>query len=197
MAAEVPLQQIVSTLADLRALNPSSGQYALMVGAANMSDGKGGFYRWDGSSTANEDSTYYNVVQATGVTTGRWVRIFQRARTTAGGATLVNNGGVKTLFYTGTTDANGQIVVPMTEEGTQTGTAIFAEIWSVTATPNTDAAGPSDAVQSYRMSRSADLKTTKYGFYKANAVTITLGLFLTPVASIGSGTQVLFRIEGV
>jgi len=178
---------------------PPSGvtKIVFLIGKNTMGDNLGGFYRWDMTSTDTEDTQFMNVIASDLNTTGRWLRVFQRARNTAGGATLVNNGGVRTMFISATTNSSGEISINMTEEGTSGGTAIFTEIWSITATANINATGPADAVQSYRKTLAANLKTATYGFYKANAVTITLGLLLVPVASIGSGTSILVRVEGV
>ena len=193
---EVPLQQIVNVMADLKAMTPAANQNILLIGKTTVGDGLGGFYRWDASSTADEDLTYLNVIMSTVTSSGRWLRIFQKVRMTAGGAKLVMNGGVKTLFVTGTTDANGQIVVPLTEDGTAGGTALFNTIDSIVVTPQTDAVGPADAVQSYRKNLAANNKTATYGFYKANALTLTLGLVYSPFASIGAGTIVKFTVQG-
>lgn len=192
---EIPLQQIVNTVADLRLLNPATNQIALMVGKTLVGDGLGGFYRWDSTATGAED-TYMNFIISTVNSNGRWVRVFQKARAVGGGI-LVNNGGVKSFYISATTGSTGEVTLNLTMDNTATGTAIFSEIWSIVPNPQTSAATPSDAVQSYRKSLSADLKTTTYGFYKANAVTITLGLFLTPVTSIGAGTNIQFRIDGI
>ncbi len=166
-----------------------------MTGNLTVSDNQGGFYRWDTTSSGSEDQ-FLNVVISNISASGRWVRVFQRARQTAGGAILSNTGGIRCMFITAVTDSTGSITLPLTEEGTAGGTALFSEIWSITPSPDTNATGPADAVQSYRKALAANMKTVTYGFYKANAVTITLGLLLTPVASIGAGTSVSFRIEG-
>ena len=178
---------------------PASGttKIVFLIGKTTMGDNLGGFYRWDASATDADDTQFMNYLTSNLSSTGRWVRVFQKARLTTGGATLVNSGGVRTLFIAATTNSSGEITVNMTEEGTSTGTAIFTEIWSITATANINATGPADAVQSYRKSLAGNLKTATYGFYKANAVTITLGLLLVPVASIGAGTSIFVRVEGV
>ena len=194
---EIPLLNIVKTAAELKSIQPSPDMNVLMVGSQSLGDGLGGFYRWDPTSSATEDSTYMNVVTSDMTTSGRWVRIFQKAKSVTGGGILVSNGGIKTFFVSGSTDSNGKITLNLTDDNTATGNALFKEIWSITANPNTNANGPATAVQSYRENLAANLKTATFGFYKANAVTVTLGLLLTPVASIGSGTVVQFRVEGV
>lgn len=196
---EVPLLQIANTIAELKLMIPSPNANVLLIGKTVIGDGKGGFYRWDSTDTTSaEDTTFMNVIPSNvqGVS-GRWVRTFQKTRTTAGGGVLVSNGGVKTYFFTASTNSSGEITLNITEENTANGTALFTEIWSITPSPQTNATGPADAVQSYRKALAANLKTTTYGFYKANAVTIILGLLYNPFASIGAGTNVQFRVEGV
>lgn len=197
--ADVPLLQIANVLSDLKVMKPiTPNQQVLLIGRDSVGDGKGGFYRWDSTDTTSaQDDTYLNVVTSSvNGATGRWVRVFQRARNTTGGV-LVNIGGVKTYFTSGTTDSSGNITINLTEENTSGGTALFTNIMSIQANPQTNANGPSDAVQSYRKSLSTNLKTTTFGFYKANALTITLGLLYSPFASVGAGVPVQFRVEGV
>jgi hypothetical protein len=82
------------------------------------------------------------------------------------------------------------------EDGTETGVPIFNEVWSIVAQPQTDASTPANAVQGFRKSLASDLRKVSYGFYKSNAVTMVLGLLITPVASVGPGIVVSFRVEG-
>ena len=110
---------------------------------------------------------------------------------------MVNNGGVKTLYASGITDSSGGIQLYLTDDGTATGNALFAEIWRNTSQCTQPATGPSTAVQSYVKALSADLKSTTHGFYKANAVTVTLGLVYAPFAAVGAGIPAQFEITGV
>lgn len=183
-------------LTDLKSTAISEGAVVFMKGKSSIGDGQGGFYMWQPAATNTEDTVYLNYIKSNLSTTGRWVRLFQRSRPYNTGV-LVSNGNVKTHFIDGITDANGNIALNLTSDATTGGDPIFSEIWSIGVSPQTNAAGPGDAVQSYRKSLTTDNKTLVYGFYKANAVTITLGLLLVPVASIGPGTKVSFRIEGI
>lgn len=66
--------QAVDTLAALKLeTGASDGDVRYMLGRTAQGDGGGGFWRWSATSTATaNDGT---IVQATGVTTGRWLRI--------------------------------------------------------------------------------------------------------------------------
>lgn len=186
----------VDTIADLKASPIAPDAMMFVKGNQNIGDGLGGFYMWDATSTNTEDTQYLNYIKATDHTTGRWVRLFQRARVQNTGV-MVNTGGVKAYYISGTTDANGNVTLNLTEDGTANGVALFSDIWAITTYPQVNANGPADAVQSYRKSLSANKKNVTYGFYKANALTVTLGLLFVPVTSIGAGTVISFKVEGI
>ncbi len=137
-----------------------------------------------------------NTIPSNNTTTGRWIRVFQKAKSIAGG-TMVNNGGVKSFYIQGTTNSTGNIVLTLTDDQTLTGNNLFNEIWNITVTPITEATGPATAVQNYRTTPSSNIKTPGFGFYKANAATVTVGLLFTPVASVGAGIVVQFEIKGI
>lgn len=183
-------------MADLVAAPVSPGATAFFAGRAVVGDGLGGLYRWDAASTATVDTRFLNVIQSSTTATGRWVRVFQRARSLPHGI-LVMNGGVKTFFASGVTAADGSAALNLTMDNTPTGEAIFSDIWSNTSRARTVSATPGNAVQSFLMEESANFKTTKHGFYKANIATIALGLLYNPFIMVAAGTQVQFRVEGV
>lgn len=187
----------VGLLSDLRITPVMPNKIVMLVGRTAIGDNLGGFYRFDTAATGSDEMTYLNTINSSLTTKGRWVRVFQRARTITGGGIMVNNGGVKNFYISGTTNASGDVVLNLTDDNTATGNALFSEIWSITAISTTDANGPATAVQSYRKSLPAGLKTLTYGFYRANAITITLGGVIPPVASVGAGTIVQFRIDGI
>lgn len=193
---EIPLLNIVNVLTDLKTLAINTNSTVFMVGRNTVADGLGGFYQWDSTSVVAEDTTYLNVIQSNNITTGRWLRIFQKSKSYPQG-TLVNNGGVKALYISGTTDINGEVTINLTDDNTATGNALFTEVWVTTAQSTTTASSVSNAVQSYRKSLAVNLKTVTFGFYKANALTITLGLLYNPFSSIGAGTVIQFKIEGI
>lgn len=186
----------VGTLTELKATPVVQNKIVFMVGKDTLTDNQGGFFRWESTSTATEDNTFLNVVTSSisGVTTGRWLKIFTRARQFPGGTLVYLGGGMKQYFGSATTDSNGEVILPITEENTVGGTAIFNQVFASFADPVTVATGPATAVQSYKKAVTA--KTITWGFYRANALTVTLGLLFTPVASIGAGTVVNFVIFG-
>lgn len=60
---------------DLRGLNPGSQRWIAVVnGAAALNDGGGGVFYWDATSLVADDGG--TIIQATGVATGRWRRIY-------------------------------------------------------------------------------------------------------------------------
>lgn len=189
--------QQVNLLADLKAMVPSVNQKVLLAGKLTMNDGYGGLYYWDPLSADANDAIYLNVVQSDTVTgSGRWRRIVARISVLPHG-TLVNITGVKTFYASKNTDANGAAQLYLTDTGLAGGAALFSEVWSNSSRAQTTATGPSQAVQSYTQELTSDLKSTTHGFYKANALTITLGLVYAPFASVGAGIPVQFEITGI
>ncbi len=191
---ETNLLNIVPTSADLKNLAPNAGITVLLLGKDAIYDNLGGFYRWDAASTSDED-TYLRAIPSSRSETGRWVRIFQKAQVLPHGI-LVNNGGVKTFYASGTTDANGKITLNLTMDNTLSGPAIFKAIWFNDSKCTSPAGSPQAAVTSYVESLSADLKKTIHGYFKANAVTILLSMVYNPFANVGANVPVQFRIEG-
>lgn len=181
-------------IADLKASPVAAGAQAFVSGKTAPSDGLGGLYRWDPTSTAAEDMTFLNAVVSDQSATGRWVRVFQRVQQLPHGI-LVNTGGMKAFYAKGVTAADGTASIRLTLDNNDSGAPIFQEILSNVATARTTAQSAGDAVQAFRMAE--DLKSTKHGFSKANAVTMTLGLLLMPVAMVGAGVNVNFKIEGI
>ena len=187
---------IVNTLAELQSYDGATDVVLIMVGATSRDDGRGGIYRFDMSSTESEDLVYLRVVKPANMTTGRWKRINSKVEVYPHG-TLVINQNVKTFYAQATTDASGEITLNLTKENTAGGTAIFSEVWFNDSRANVTATTISNAIQSYVKNTSANLKTTTHGYYKANALTITLGLVYSPFTSVGAGVQVQFRVEGI
>lgn len=186
----------VDLMSNLKTQAIKHGTKVFLVGKYYVNDGLGGLYMYDSSSNVTQDTVYINSITSNLSSTGRWLRVFQKAKAYPQGI-LVSNGGVKTLFVSGTTDSNGEITINLTGENTSGGTALFKEVWAVNVNPTTDASSVTNAIQSYRKSLPANLKTCTYGFYKANALTITLGLLYNPFTSVGAGTIVNFRVEGI
>lgn len=172
------------------------GSVVFLVAKNAVGDNLGGFYRWDPTSTLAEDAQFMNVIKSNFTNTGRWIRIFQKVKVYPHGI-LVNNGGVRTFYAPGITNAGGEVSINLTEDNTPTGTPLFTEVWLNQSKATTESTSVSNSVQSYVKSTTADLKQTTHGYYKPNAVTITVGLLFNPVAAVGAGVNVQFKIEGV
>lgn len=63
--------EIVKTIADLKTI---TGTNAEILGYYTAGDGGGGLFYWDSTSTETDNGG--TIIQATGVTTGRWKRVF-------------------------------------------------------------------------------------------------------------------------
>jgi len=84
-----------TALGDMKAYPGTDKLQATAAGLSSMSDDNGGTYRWDATSTVTDDG--FKFIQATGVTTGRWVRV-GNANTLKGSTTL--SGALLTTTYT-------------------------------------------------------------------------------------------------
>lgn len=71
--ATIATGQTFDTISDLRGSAGQDRVQAQVLGLTSVTDDNGGMYRWDAASTANDDGM--KVVQATGVATGRWMRV--------------------------------------------------------------------------------------------------------------------------
>ena len=188
------------SIANLKTWQVETGSQIFILGKTTPGDGLGGFYRWDETdSTSAEDMTNLNIIKSDRTNQGRWKRVFQRSQSLPQGL-LVTNGPLKTLYVSTTTLADGTATIYLTMDGTSTGTPIFTEIKFNDSKASYGATNPSSAVQSFFMTES--LVSTKHGYYKANAITLTLalvtgGLLLNPLISVGAGVPVRFRVEGI
>jgi len=61
------------TVADLRAQSGTANVQVLLNGLNAVGDNNGGTYMWNATSTATDDG--FLTIQATGVNTGRWIRL--------------------------------------------------------------------------------------------------------------------------
>lgn len=132
---------------DLRGLNPGGARWIAVVnGFAAANDGGGGVFYWDAASVVADDGG--TIIQVTGVSTGRWVRVFSGALNvrwfgaasstiaarTAGikAALLAAAGASKQAVYfpPGTYDVNDELVVP-------DGTTVSGDGWSSQVRQNT------------------------------------------------------------
>lgn len=185
-------------LAELKATPGSVENIIITLGQNAKGDSKGALYYWDALSTEAEDAVYYNTVQATGITTGRWKKVFTRMQTLPHG-TLVTNAGKKEFFATNKPiTATSDITLYLTMDGTATGAPIFTEVWFDDSKAVVNTSNVNDAVSSYRISLSSDLKTLKHGFFRGNANAVTvLGVNLLSFRGAVAGTLINFKIEGI
>ena len=186
--------QNANLIADLKAMPVSPSTKVFVFGKDTIGDNLGGFYYWDNASTLPEDSVYLNVITSDNTPTGRWRRVFAKSVQYPQGV-LVNTGGVKKFYAAGVINASGECALNLTADNTPNGAPLFAEIWKNDSRAKTTATTPSQAVSSY--TKSETLKTTTHGYFRANPVTITLGLAYAPFASAPPGTPVQFEITGV
>jgi len=190
----------VETIALLQALPTYDKAVAFVTGKIAMGDGLGGFYYWDSASVATEDMTFLNTIASTVTTpTGRWIRLFQRARQMSNGI-LVYNGSVKTFLGTANTVGipnAGDATLYLTDDGTANGNALFSQIYYHSARANQASADAANAIQSYFKSLSGNLKTLVYGNYKPNVLTLILNLIYNPYSAVGSGVPVQFVVHGI
>jgi hypothetical protein len=74
-AANVPTQVTCNTIADLKAVDTDIFTRAVVLGAASVSTGGGGTYRWSPLLTTTDDGGWY--IERTLGGQGRWVRILE------------------------------------------------------------------------------------------------------------------------
>lgn len=187
----------INTITELKLTKGSDENVIITLGQSIRGDNKGALFYWDSTSTDPEDTTYYNVVQVTGVATGRWKKVFTRMMQLPHG-TLVINAGKKEFFFSGTTNANSECAVNLTMDGTATGTAIFTDVWFDDSKATVNTTTSNDAVASFRKSLSTDLKVLTHGFYKGNNSVISLlGVNVLGFRASGAGIAVKFKIDGI
>lgn len=190
----------LDTISQLRTAQVSDGQLVLVLGAATYGDGLGGFYRWVAGSSATEDANpYFNVITSSVAgANGRWIRTFQRVRILGGGNILVTNGGFKTLFCSGVTDANGRIALNLTEDGTATGTPLFATIMMTSGEGIAVQTDPNNVLIGGRYAITSDMRTLTYQFARGNSSTLSLlGITVLGMRAAATGTAVAVRIDGM
>lgn len=187
----------INTLSELKATKGTEENVIITLGQTAKGDNKGALFYWDAASSEAEDNLYYNVVQVTGVTTGRWKKVFTRMMQLPHG-TLVINAGKKEFFFSGTTNANSECSVNLTMDGTATGLPIFTDVWFDDSKATVNTTNSNDAVSSFRKSLSTDLKLLTHGFYKGNnSVVSLLGATVLGFRGSGTGISVKFKIEGI
>jgi hypothetical protein len=199
---ETNLLNIVNNLEELKARMPHPGMHVLLVAKAVIGDNLGGFYRWDPDASGAEDTVYMNTIPSNNSTTGRWIRVFQKAQAYPHGV-LVRNGAVKSFWVAGISDANGDVTVNLTEDGTATGKEIFQEVWSTQCEATVNMVSANDAVVVTRKSLSANRKVLVYRLARGKQT--TLGLSLGQILGVGisglqaasSGIPCQIRVDGI
>lgn len=185
------------TLAELKTMAGNDKNPVMLLGKDTIGDGFAAHYYWDDASTEAEDTVYYNIVQATNVTNGRWKKVIARVITVPQGI-LVYNGGIRTLYVNTTTGADGTATINLTMDNTTNGTAMFSNILfdDSKATVNTTTAN--DAVASCRKSLTNGNKQLTHLFYRGNNSTISLlGVNVLGFRQAVTGTPVVFMVTGV
>lgn len=186
----------VSTVTNLKDVAVLAGKKMFLGGKTSIGDGLGGFYYWDDTATDAEDTTYLNIIPSNLISTGRWKRTFENVIVYPQGI-LVNIGGIKKFYASGTSNVNGEIALNLTKENTSTGTNIFSEIWSNISRVKSDQLTVGASVTTYTKTTATSLKTTTHACYKPNPVTLVLGLLYNPLAAAGSGINIQFEITGI
>lgn len=196
------LKHIVSvdTLADLKTIK-GTNNIVINIGKNTMGDGLGALYFWDAANVEAEDTIYNNIVKATGVTTGRWKKVFQRMQNLPHGV-LVINSGKKEFFCSTTVNASSEATINLTMDNTVNGTPIFTEIWFDDSKATVNTTTSNDAVTSFKKSLSVNLKQLTHGFFRGNSTLLNLSIITTGLTvggfrSVPQGTPVQFKIEGI
>lgn len=197
LAAQVNHLPYVKTLNELKALPVTDKTPVLLIGKDSIGDNKGGvsFY-WDSTSTDSEDLTYLNVIQKTGINTGRWKRTNQKIMVVPQGIVVMNN-GIKTLYTTATTDASGNVTINLTLDNTSNGTAIFTTMRFYKSEAATNSTDPNAYVDVRRTSTSGNLKTVTFKATKPTSSLINLlGINVITTMANAPSVACLFEITG-
>lgn len=193
----------VPTLSVLKNMVGDGDNIVIIQGKDVIRDGGGRLYSWDATSTAAEDSTNWNVVQCTGVPTGRWLAIFTKVFNLPHGTLFIKDG--KKEFYTNNTvvSANSDCLINLTLDNTTDGVAIFSSVLFDDSKAIVDTSTPSDAVSSCRKVLSTNLKQLTHLFFRGNSTTLgatilnIAGAVITGQRTVIAGTKVVFKIDGV
>ena len=185
--------QVFNTIADMQTQKGTSNSVAYVIGGTAIQDFRGAFYVWDATSTAAPDMTYYNVIQVTGINTGRWIRSNQSSVPLPQGM-LFRIGPLKILAVSGTSNASGEFVLNTTLDNTATGTAIFSSILFNSTMAISGSATPNDAIQGSIKSVGAGNKVITYRYTKGNSLGVGV---LVSVVSAGAGAPIQCFVVGL
>jgi hypothetical protein len=88
----------------------ANNQVIFLIGGTVDNDAKAGMFYWDAASTATADDD--DVVQVTGVTTGRWIRLVDQQYVNITGDTMTGNLSLTgNIVQTGNQDITGDVDV--------------------------------------------------------------------------------------
>lgn len=184
-------------LASLKATKGGNENVIMTLGQTSKGDNRGSLYYWDALSTEAEDTTYYYVVQVTGVTIGRWKKAFTRVQTLPHGILYINS-GMKEFYASSVTIGDGTCTIYLTMDGTATGTAIFTNILFDDSKATVNTATINDMVSSCRKSLSANLKELVHLFGRGNSTAVSvLGVNILGLRTAVANTPVSFSIKGM
>lgn len=162
------LGYVFNTVSELKAKVGQPGAVAYVLGGTVNNDFRGAFYVWDAASVLAEDLVYYNVLQATGQSTGRYIRTNQTNQELAQGM-LFRIGPLKILACSGVTNASGEFTVNATLDNTAGGTAIFNSILFNGTQATSGSANANDAVNGTVKSNTNN-KVIVYRYTKGNTI---------------------------
>jgi len=196
------LKHIVSVdvLADLKTLQ-GTNNIVINTGKLVMGDGGGALYFWDKNNVEPEDTVYNNIIQATGITVGRWKKVFQKIQALPHGMLFINS-GKKEFFCTTVVNASSEATINLTMDNTVSGAPIFTQILFDDSKATVNTTTSNDAVTSFKKSLSVNLKQLTHGFFRGNSTVLSLAIVTTGLTvggfrSVPAGTVVQFKIEGI
>lgn len=192
----------VRTVPDLKNNPAGEENVVFTLGVITSGDNKGKIYYWDAQSVEAEDTKYWNIVQVTGVSVGRYKSAFTRVIDLPHGILFMNNGKKEFFTTSAVISGNSDCLVNLTFENTATGTPIFDKILFDDSKAIVDNSNVNEAVSSCRKTLSANNKQLTHLFYRGssttlgNSLTALLGLVIPGFRTATAGTPVTFKVEG-
>jgi len=127
-AQKATTQTFPTVLTDLKASVGTSGIQAIASGLTTPNDGNGGTFIWDAASVLADNGM--TVIQVTGVTTGRWLRV-SNSNVTKGSA-VFNGELLKTAYVVN--HGLGFVPAQVYIQPTSVGAAVISWVSNKTAT---------------------------------------------------------------
>lgn len=186
---------VFNNINDLKKQIGVDSSLVYVAGGTDMADFRGSFYRYLASSNLSDDATFYNVVQPTGVTTGRWIRTNQTTITYPQG-TLFRIGLLKIFIAPSVTNASGESTINLTTDNTTNGTSIFSSVLYNMSMSVSGATTANDVVTSTvkTTAASTNFKTTTHRYSRGTTVGI---LGAASLVNPATNTPVQFLIIGL